>query len=49
MEYRSKKKVRRFRLKISYRDTTMPRGVVTAKLHAYGLSDDACNMVIGYL
>ena len=27
----------------------MPHGLLFAKLRAYGLSDDACNMVIGYL
>ena len=27
----------------------MPHGLLIAKLHAYGLSDDACNMVISYL
>ena len=26
-----------------------PRGLLIGKLHAYGLSDDACNMVISYL
>ena len=27
----------------------MPHGLLIAKLHAYGLSDDACSMVISYL
>ena len=27
----------------------MPHGLLIAKLHAYGLSDGACNMVISYL
>ena len=27
----------------------MPHGLLIAQLHAYGLSDDACNMVISYL
>ena len=27
----------------------MPPRLLIAKLHAYGLSDDACNMVISYL
>ena len=27
----------------------MPHALLIAKLHAYGLSDDACNMVISYL
>ena len=27
----------------------MPHGLLISKLHAYGLSDDACNMVISYL
>ena len=27
----------------------MPHGLLIAKFHAYGLSDDACNMVISYL
>ena len=27
----------------------MPHGLLIAKLHAYGLSDDACTMVISYL
>ena len=28
---------------------TMPHGLLIAKLHAYGLSKDACNLVIHYL